>query len=258
MNQASLRSIAHSISQKISAARVGEHFYEEPFEHIVLDNFFPVDLALSASRAFPEVTGGLWDYQNDSDIEIKYRSMWQSEFDIPDDILPLVRVMNSSPILSAIGDRLGIPKLVPDPYFTGGGLNVTARSGLLDVHVDGNYHDASGLNRRVNIILYLTESWRDEWGGHFGIYDGSGEVCEKKVAPLFNRAVIFHTHDKSFHGLPDPLRCPEEVTRKSLILYYYTKADRPTHLADVNKPHSALWKKRGLLDKRGNKTRMFS
>ena len=86
----------------------------------MLDNFFPVDLALSASRAFPEVTGGLWDYQNDSDIEIKYRSTWQSEFDIPDDILPLVRVMNSSLILSAIGDRLGIPKLVPDPYFTGG------------------------------------------------------------------------------------------------------------------------------------------
>lgn len=258
MNQASLRAIAHSISQKISEAKAEKHFYEKPFEHIVLDNFFPTDLALAASSAFPKLDCGLWDYQDDSDIELKYRSTWQSEFDIPDDILPLVRVMNSAPVLSAIGKILSIPKLMPDPYFTGGGLNITARSGLLDVHVDGNYHDASGLNRRVNIILYLTELWRDEWGGHFGMYDSTGGVCEKKVAPFFNRAVIFHTHDKSFHGLPDPLCCPEEVTRKSLILYYYTKSDRPAHLTDVNEPHSALWKKRGLLDKRGNKTRKFS
>ena len=42
---------------------------------------------------------------------------------------------------------LNIDKLIPDPYFTGGGLNATISGGLLDVHVDGNYHDATGLNR---------------------------------------------------------------------------------------------------------------
>ena len=38
----------------------------------------------------------------------------------------------------------------------------------------------------------------------------------------FNKLVIFNTTDFSFHGHPEPLKCPDNVTRKSLALYYYT------------------------------------
>jgi len=61
--------------------------------------------------------------------------------------------MNSSYFLQAMGERFGIPKVLPDPNFTGGGLNATKPGGLLDVHVDGNYHDAAGLNRRLNALI---------------------------------------------------------------------------------------------------------
>ena len=92
------------------------------------------------------------------------------------------------------------------------------------MHVDGNYHDATGLNRRMNALLYLNPNWRPDWGGEFGIYDGTGEKCIKKVEPLFNRLVLFDTHDKSWHGLPDPVNFPDNDPRRSIILYYYTKA----------------------------------
>ena len=190
----------------ISEAIEGRIFVQ-PFEHLVLDNFLPSEFAKMALSSFPEPGASNWEYQNDTGIEVKYRSEWKSEFDIPDGILPAVRLLNSAPVLKALGDRLGIPKLMPDPYFSGGGLNVTERGGLLDVHVDGNYHDASGLNRRVNVILSLHEGWQEPWGGHFGLYDESGEKCVKRVSPVFYRFVAFHTHDKSFHGLPEPLMC---------------------------------------------------
>jgi Rps23 Pro-64 3,4-dihydroxylase Tpa1-like proline 4-hydroxylase len=130
--------------------------------------------------------------------------------------------------------------------------------GLLDVHVDGNYHDATGLNRRINAILYLNPDWQAGWGGEFGLYDAQGDVCLKEVPPLFNRLVVFDSHDTSFHGLPAPLAFPPGKTRKSIILYYYTKDSRPKEQVVVAEPHSALWKKRDLLDKRGNKTRNFN
>jgi hypothetical protein len=46
--------------------------------------------------------------------------------------------------------------------------------------------------------------------------------CEEKILPVFNRCVVFSTTDFSYHGHPEPLTCPEDRTRKSLALYYYS------------------------------------
>ena len=43
------------------------------------------------------------------------RSNWASEFDIPDQIIDAVRLMNSSPILQGLSEALDILKLIPDP-----------------------------------------------------------------------------------------------------------------------------------------------
>ena len=44
-----------------------------------------------------------------------------------------------------------------------------------------------------------------------------------KNRSLFNRCVIFKTEEKTFHGHPNPLTCPKGMSRKSLILYYFTE-----------------------------------
>ena len=234
MKQSNLKIIAKKSIEKLLNAKENINYFKEPFKHIVIDD------------------------TNDKDIEIKYRSNWESEFDIPDGILPAIRIFNSSLFLNAMSKIIGINKIIPDAYFTGGGLNVTEADGLLDVHVDGNYHDSTGLNRRINAILYLNPGWSEGWGGEFGLYDKDGSNLVKKVAPIFNRLVIFDTHDKSYHGLPDPLNFPTGKNRKSIILYYYTKKPKDSNQITVDAPHSALWRKKGLKDKRGHKTRNFT
>jgi Rps23 Pro-64 3,4-dihydroxylase Tpa1-like proline 4-hydroxylase len=258
MKQTQLNELANNLATKIINAKHGIEYFQEPYKHCVIDNFFPEEFANICLNAFPQLDDDSWDRTNDPDIEVKLRSRWQSEFDIPEDLLDAIRILNSSIILKAMSKLIEIDKLIPDPYFTGGGLNVTVSGGLLDVHVDGNYHDATGLNRRINAIIYLNPGWQNTWGGEFGIYNSTGDVLIKKVEPLFNRLVIFDTNDFSFHGLPDPLNFPKDKSRKSIILYYYTKESRPSNQIDINEPHSALWKKRGLLDKRGNKSRDFN
>lgn len=257
LTQIELKEEAHACSKKIQCAVENADFFEFPYKHLVLDNFFSNRLAQRCLDHFPGMNESSWEFANDKDIEIKYRSLWQSEFDIPEGIVDAVRVLNSAPILRAMSDRFKIQKIIPDPYFTGGGLNVTKSGGLLDVHVDGNYHDATGLNRRLNALVYLNPNWQSGWGGEFGVYDEKGEVCLKEIAPLFNRLIIFDTHDKSFHGLPSPLNFPPDELRRSILLYYYTKEPRPDSQVAIIEPHSALWKKRNLNDKRGNKTREY-
>jgi Rps23 Pro-64 3,4-dihydroxylase Tpa1-like proline 4-hydroxylase len=255
MSQEKLKSIAERCSEKVKSSKEGVLFFNEPFKHVIIDNFFPNEFASMLLEKFPDIDSDIWERTNDKDIEVKLRTKWKSEFDIPDGIIDAVRILNSSQFLHSMSELFNIEKIMPDPYFSGGGLNVTVSGGLLDVHVDGNYHDASGLNRRLNAIVYLNPNWQEGWGGEFGLYDATGDTLIKKVAPLHNRLVIFDTNDYSFHGLPDPLNSPQDEVRKSIILYYYTKEPRPSFQISVEEPHSALWKKRGLLDKRGNKTR---
>ena len=198
-----------------------------------------------------------WEKSNIKSIEIKYRSNWNSEFDIPEYMACLVRILNSSIFLKALSKVFSIPKLMPDPYFTGGGLNVTEKGGLLDVHVDGNYHDASGLNRRLNILIYFNPGWKKVGVGNLE-FILIMEINVAKIEPLFNRMVAFDTHDYSFHGLPNPINFPKNKPRKSLILYYYTMKKRPKKQTKISKPHSALWLKKKFLDKKGKVVRRYS
>ena len=52
--------------------------------------------------------------------------------------------------------------------------------------------------------------------------EGKMARCAVKYSPLLNHALIFTTDERSLHGFPDPLTCPEGQSRKSLALYYYT------------------------------------
>jgi hypothetical protein len=71
--------------------------------------------------------------------------------------------------------------------------------------------------------------------------------CEARVAPIFNRVMIFSTTDFTYHGHPDPLQCPEGMTRKSLALYYFTNG-RPAE--EVAGEHSTIFRARGPDDLR--------
>ena len=256
-SQKKLKLFSIKSCKKIINSEKNIHFFLKPYKHLVIDDFFDQGLINRCIKNFPKTRDKSWEFTNDRDIEIKYRSKWCSEFDIPEGIIDIVRILNGAEFLRTISEIFNIKKIIPDPYFTGGGLNLTKKGGLLDIHIDGNYHDATGLNRRLNVLLFLNKKWIPNWGGEFGMYDSRGKKCLKKIAPIYNRLLVFDTHDKSWHGLPDPINFPENNPRKSIILYYYTKENRSHNQIEIKKPHSALWKKRNGKDKKGNKVRNF-
>lgn len=255
MRQEKLKENLNICLENLSKAIKKNKFSTSPFKHIIIDNFFNNELANEALEVFDVSKTNDWEISNDQDIEIKMRSKWTSDIDIPQKILPCVRILNSSPFLNMLSKIFDIDGILMDPYFSGGGLNITPKKGLLDIHVDGNFHDKTGMHRRLNAILYLNKNWKPEWGGELGLYDKKGEILKKKIDPVFNRLFIFQTNDYSFHGLPEPINFPSGECRKSLILYYYTVKGREDAEKIVEEPHSALWKKRGLKDKKGNLTR---
>ena len=53
LSQNDLKSLAVQSAEKISAARTGVEYFDEPFKHIVIDNFLPGSLAEDAFQDFP-------------------------------------------------------------------------------------------------------------------------------------------------------------------------------------------------------------
>lgn len=137
-------------------------------------------------------------------------------------------LVSSGTFRGFIGSLTGIPGLLHDPSYLGAGAHENLDDMELDPHVDFTLHPKSGLYRRVNLLLYLNPEWDDAWGGSLELHEDpwrpAGADRVKRIAPLFNRCVIFETGDSSWHGF-EALRLPAggPVSRRSFALYLYAE-----------------------------------
>ena len=132
--------------------------------------------------------------------------------------------------------------LIPDPYLWGGGYHELKNGGYLNIHADFNVHPQLELNRRINLLIYLNKNWKENYGGSLELWDRKMKNCIKKIVPIFNRVVIFNTNDFSYHGNPEKINHPENISRKSIALYYYSNGQPRENNNEVGR--STLFKKR--------------
>jgi len=136
--------------------------------------------------------------------------------------------LNSPRFVAFLTAVTGIPDLLADDSLEGGGLHRSVKGGYLNIHADFTVHPRHRhWRRRVNLLLYLNDDWPGEYGGELEFWSRDMKRCVTKTAPIGNRVVIFTTDADSFHGHPEPLRCPDGVSRRSLALYYFTEEDAP-------------------------------
>ena len=133
--------------------------------------------------------------------------------------------LNSEHFVEFLSNTFGISPLFADPGLNGGGLHVHKRGGKLNTHLDYSVHPKLDLQRKLNLLVYLNSNWHPDWGGSLGLWEQAPDKKKpgrlaKQISPLFNRAVLFDTTQNSWHGLPEPINCPENETRRSLALYY--------------------------------------
>lgn len=209
-----------------------------PFPHIVIDNFLPEAILDGILDEFPKPQDIEWK-KFDAPAEKKLAST--SELQMGEATRLLLYQLNSSTFIQFLEKLTGIPAIIPDPHFQGGGLHQIEPGGYLKLHVDFNRHKKLNLDRRLNLLIYLNKNWKEDYGGYFEMWDRNMTRCEKKILPIFNRCVVFSTTDFSYHGHPDPLTCPQGMTRKSLALYYYTNG-RPAE--EISGAHSTVFQAR--------------
>jgi Rps23 Pro-64 3,4-dihydroxylase Tpa1-like proline 4-hydroxylase len=209
-----------------------------PFPHVVMEGFAVPEMLQKVVEEFPTSEHPDWDHMNDRD-QNKFASNDTSV--LGPATRRMIQALNGREVINFLQELTGIQGLVPDPHLAGGGLHEIRRGGKLRVHADFNYHKEIQLDRRINLLLYLNHDWEEEFGGALELWDTEMKAAEQKVLPLFNRCVVFTTTGTSFHGHPDPLTCPEDRSRRSIAMYYYTRG-RPE--SEVNEVHGTVFKKR--------------
>ncbi len=209
-----------AVAREIGVAVMGEYAFAEPFAHTVIDDFLPQAVADELLAHFPAEKK-----QHDKVYDKGYGGQFKrqiSPYDCDIWLQSAFAFFNSPAMLEFLEGLTNIKGLIPDPYFTGGGLHEISTGGKLGIHADFQVIEALQLKRRINVLIYLNKDWQPAYGGNLELWDTAMQHKVKSVAPLFNRCVIFNTDADSFHGHPDPLTTPDNVTRKSIALYYYT------------------------------------
>lgn len=225
-----------------AASELAERFQTaRPFRHVAIDRFFTDDTARTLAHHFPA-----FDRKRalNEDGEVGAKAVNENVRALGRPWRELDALVQSEQFREFISGVTGVPNLQYDPHYFGGGTHENLHGQSLDAHVDFNFHPITRQHRRLNLIVYLTESWDDAWGGsiqlHKDPYLPPSEDEIVVVTPRFNRCVIFETNEHSWHGFPR-INLPEDqrhISRKSFALYYYTDS-RPAD--ELGPEHSTIY-----------------
>ncbi|MDZ3822194.1 MAG: 2OG-Fe(II) oxygenase [Pseudoxanthomonas sp.] len=210
----------------------------DPYPHLVMDGFLRPEVAARLEQVFPGPEDALaWDRFGAEGFEVKLGSANEEAF--PGPLRQAVHDLNAGPFIRFLEALTGIDHLLPDPHLRGGGLHLSRQGDHLGIHADFNWHEGLQAHRRLNLLVYLNPAWQPGWGGELELWDTGARALCHRIAPLFNRAVLFATRSDTFHGHPAPWAAPPGVHRRSIAMYYYT-TDRPAH--ERRPAHNTLYK----------------
>jgi Rps23 Pro-64 3,4-dihydroxylase Tpa1-like proline 4-hydroxylase len=209
----------------------------KPFNHVIIDNFLEPNIAEKVSNEIPDWNDEkAWGVFYNNSIEVKKTQNHWNFF--KEYTYRTFSYLNSEKFLEKLRLITDSKELIIDQGLHGGGYHCHGNLGKLNIHLDYNLHPKLNLQRKLNIIIYLSKNWKKEYGGKLELWSGSTEQaikCEKNIDIVFNRAVLFDTTQNSWHGFSNTIKCPENISRKSLAIYYLQYPN------DSNKRYRALF-----------------
>lgn len=212
---------------------IAASFCRKPFKYVVIDDFLQAAAARKIHSEYPAI-----DKSWESGSGLHTRGKWGKPTMAGTAAEAFYREVNSPEFFAWLSRITGIQNILEDPALSGAGYHQIIDGGFLNVHVDFNKL-GSGLDRRLNLIVYMNPDWREEYGGFLELWDMERNVRIENISPNLNRCVIFETNEISFHGHPVPLNTGGRTTRKSLSIYYYTEGRDDIKVVE---PHNTLYR----------------
>lgn len=195
--------------------------FATPFRCVVVDDLIPANLRQAAFDAVPPQSWTGWvDYRN----ELEQKRTTKGITGLGEPLRTFFDYLVSWPWLAFLERLTGITGLIADPTHYGSGLHVSDPGDYLGCHIDFALCPRTGLERRVNLIVFLNPEWKPEWGGETQMWDRTARQVERSILPAPGRCVIWIADDDSYHGAA---KVTGPQSRVTAACYYYTEARLP-------------------------------
>ena len=180
-----------------------------PYKYVYIDNFFTEEFISNLYDSYPalntlqkdrdEINGkknileqGMYGCSVLKDMS----SVWQSS----------LVALNSPDFVQFVKDITGITGLTPDTFNSIGhwaGIRAMTEGSYQLIHSDARIHPHYNIEKKITFLAYLNKDWKEEHTGYLEIWDNNMSNCVEKIAPLYNRVVLFENTAKSYHGVPE-------------------------------------------------------
>ena len=212
-------------SNYLDLTRFTEEFInKKPFPYIILDNFLEKEFFQQISEEKNKIN---YEEGKNFSNEVEKNKWISKNTQLPDKIKKIIDQLNSEKWIENLKQLTKIESLFSTNVGNTDLANYheMSNNGFLGSHVDHSADPESGRPHVLNIILYLSEGWKLDWGGSTTLMNDNGKEVIKSVEYIPNRATIFLHTPYSFHGVSEIKN--NNIKRSSIYVDYYSSDFNP-------------------------------
>lgn len=200
----------------------------KPFPHVAIDNFFKNEFY----KNLPDILDNFYSKKKDigkeysSDVEKKWGS---TGLDLPKELFQIQKLIQSEDFLFLLQEITGLKNLKLTENINGKGFSffhASEKGSYLGPHLDHTRDLNNGPYHVANIIMYVSQKWKLDWGGSTQLYNHENLKEVKDIYFKPNRALIFLHSPYSIHGT-SKISDAAECNRYSFYYDFYSSEDNP-------------------------------
>jgi hypothetical protein len=200
---------------------------KKPYRYTVIDNFFSKESCNKFLNSYPSMDDKRWyrfrdTFHGEENVFEKGMMGISNLTDMPKVASNVITALNSDHFIEILNQITGL-SLVKDTHNDIGqwaGMRAMLPGGYQSIHSDARKHPHLGLEKRITLVGYLNKDWVPQHKGYTEIWNDTMSECVDRVAPLYNRILIFENTSTSYHGVPEVSNY-----RKSFLTSYLLDSD---------------------------------
>jgi Rps23 Pro-64 3,4-dihydroxylase Tpa1-like proline 4-hydroxylase len=213
----------------------------KPYPYYYMDNCMDNNFATELQNEILNIDKEAFDrYENPFETKFTFRD----KFNYPPNLNKLINYLEDDNFIDKLSMICGY-KLIKDNERNFNGIHIYNNGDKLDIHVDAGIYHKNGLKKQLTLGIYLSYDWKPEYGCELEVWKGDNagednpklEKCVFKIAPIFNRLILFTNNDYSWHGNPEPVKNNNTNAKRIFITISYLS----DNLNDKNKRNKAYF-----------------